>query len=159
MQFYIIHKDPEINSKYLPDYALKKVNIREGYQILSDCGHALGLSWETQNKEYNRYHPNTWRFWKTKSSFYDFIDYYTYNLMEYKARFGEDNFYTTYKIKFNIFIFHALPLISQLNCDMTEEEHTMLYLVSRKTSHITVEEISRLRELFLLSRASKQGEN
>lgn len=52
MQFYRLHKQPEISAKMLPDYALKLVNIREGWQIISDCGHALYLSWETQNNVY-----------------------------------------------------------------------------------------------------------
>lgn len=90
MQFYRVHIQPEISSKMLPDYALKSVNIREGWQTISDCGHALGLTWETQNNEYNRYHPNTWRFWKTKDMFYNLIDHYIYNIMEYNERFGED---------------------------------------------------------------------
>lgn len=69
MQFYRLHKQPEISAKMLPDYALKLVNIREGWQILSDCGHALYLSWETQNNEYNRYHLIHGNFGKIRNLF------------------------------------------------------------------------------------------
>lgn len=59
MQFYIIHKDPETNAKLLPEYALKRVNIREGWSIVSDIGHRFGVTWDGQNKLYNAHHPLT----------------------------------------------------------------------------------------------------
>jgi hypothetical protein len=30
MQFYIIHTNPQRNADLLPDYCLKRVNVREG---------------------------------------------------------------------------------------------------------------------------------
>jgi hypothetical protein len=147
MQFYQLDNDPIISSKLLPDYALKSVNIREGYQILSDCGHALGLEWTEQNKEYNRYHPNTWRYWKTKKALFNFIDHYMYNLIEYNDRFGSTKTYETYRFKFHNFVYEALPGIIKLKFDYTEEQHIALYLLDRKRKYLSNKEIIRFVEL------------
>ena len=147
MQFYMLHSDPEISSKLLPDYALKSVNIREGYQILSDCSHALELEWSEQNKEYNRYHPNTWRYWKTKSSLFNFIDHYIYNLMEYKERFGTTKTYETYRSKFHDFIYEALYKIDNLCIMEGEEVHMALYLLHRKHKYLNDSDFEKLREV------------
>lgn len=61
MQFYIVDPSPTTNAKRLPDYALR-VNMREGWQILSDIGHRFGVTWENQNKCYNKHHPWTRQF-------------------------------------------------------------------------------------------------
>ena len=75
LQFYIISKDLKKNFKYLPKYALEKVNIREGYQILSDIGHYYGVTWKFQNKKYNYNHPNVKKFC-TYPMFQEFISHY-----------------------------------------------------------------------------------
>lgn len=144
MQFYRVMKDSELNAKFLPDYAIKSVNVREGWQILSDCGYALGVSWSTQNKEYNRYHPNTWRYWKNPRCFYDFIDHYIACLTEADNR-GFDKIYNTYREKLHVFITEVLPDIEVP--DLTEEQHMAKYLLHRKVNKLTEEEISILEEI------------
>jgi len=148
MQFYQLDNDPTISSKLLPDYALKSVNIREGYQILSDCGHALGLEWKEQNKEYNRYHPNTWRYWKTKRALLNFIDHYLHNLIEYNDRFGSTKTYETYRFKFHSFIYEALYLLNNVQIDKTEEQHVALYLLNKKGKYLSNEEIDSLESIY-----------
>jgi len=142
MQFYIIDTDPWRNSKILPDYCLKRVNIREGWQILSDCGHALDLSWTGQNKEYSRYHPNIWRYWKNSKSFYNFVDHYIACLSEYKDRYGDDKTYNTYREKLKCFVSEALSLARVP--DLSEEEHIILYLSKRKSKHLTSTDYARI---------------
>lgn len=144
MQFYILHKDCWKNAELLPDYCLKKVNIREGYQILSDCGHAVDLKWSTQNKEYNRYHPNTWRYWKNTTAFYDFVDHYIACLCEYKKRFGEEKTYITYRNKLRGFIYEALPYLAKYVKNYTEEQHIARYLVDRKEQHLNSKDCRNL---------------
>ena len=78
MQFYVIHENPKRNAELLPDYAIKNVNVREGWQILSDIGHAVGVTWEGQNKCYNINHPATRRWYRDKKTFTDFIFYYEF---------------------------------------------------------------------------------
>ena len=141
MQFYRVMKDPELNAKFLPDYCIKNVNIREGWQILSDCGHALGYTWSTQNKEYNRYHPNTWRYWKSPRYFYDFLDHYIACLSEARER-GFDKLYETYRVKLYVFTVEVLPYMSVP--DLTEEQHIAKYLIHRKSKNLTEEEIETL---------------
>lgn len=141
MQFYRVMSDPELNAKFLPDYAIKSVNVREGYQILSDCGHALGVSWETQNKEYNRCHPNTWRHWKNPRAFYDFLNHYIACLSEADNR-GFTKIYETYRAKLQVFIVEVLPDITVP--DLTEEQHMAKYLLHRKSKHLSEEEIETL---------------
>lgn len=143
MQFYIINKDPWINAKILPDYCIKQVNVREGWQILSDCGHAIGVTWLTQNKEYNRYHPNTWRYWKNEKAFYDFIDYYIACLIECKDRFGECKLYLTYRDKLRVFMTEALPYIKNIE-SLTDEQHVALYLLNRKKQHLNIQDLERM---------------
>ncbi len=142
MQFYILHKDCWRNAELLPDYCLKKVNIREGWQILSNCGHAIDIQWTTQNKEYNRYHPNTWRYWKNSKSFYDFVDHYIACLCEFKKRFGEEKTYITYRDKLRCFIYEALPYVKIKN--YTEEQPIARYLVDRKEQHLTTKDYQNL---------------
>ena len=144
MQFYKVMSDPELNAKFLPDYAIKSVNIREGWQILSDCGHALGISWKTQNKEYSRYHPNTWRYWKNPRVFYDFLNHYIACLTEAQER-GFTKPYETYQYKLQVFMVYVLPYIKVP--DLTEEQHMAKYLLHRKSGKLTEEEILILREI------------
>lgn len=144
MQFYEIHEDPWISAKSNPDYAIREVNVREGYQILSDCGHALGYSWSTQNKEYKRYHPNTWRYWKNSKAFYNFIDHYIACLSEARDR-GFDKLYTTYQAKFKVFMLEVFPYMKIP--DHTDQQNIIFYLLNRKIHKITPEEEQRLWEL------------
>lgn len=89
MQFFIIHQNPETNAKMLPDYAIKQVNVREGWQILSDIGHNLGVEWEGQNKPYSVWHAETRRFMVNREAFLRFVTSYEYCLDEYFLRFGK----------------------------------------------------------------------
>jgi hypothetical protein len=145
MQFYVIHEDPQENAKLLPDYCLKKVNIREGWQMLSDIGHAHNITWEGQNREYNRYHPNTWKWWKTKKQFLRFIRYYFFCLSEYKIRFNKT---TIFHKKFSESMSYIRWSVYNILVDITDEykEH-LNYLLVRKKQHLTNEEFKQLQKL------------
>jgi hypothetical protein len=84
MQFYIIDPDPATNARNLPAYALR-VNIREGWQILSDIGHRFGVKWAGQNKAYNPLHPLT-RSFSNQDAFVDLWRHYGYCLTAYIDR-------------------------------------------------------------------------
>lgn len=137
MQFYIIHKDPETNAKLLPDYALKRVNIREGWQILSDIGHRFGVTWDCQNKHYNMYHPLT-RSFSTRSQFLSFKNYYHACLKEYEKRYGKPTIWHVnyYNVPWGK-IHDALS--------MTTEQEVINYLTTSKAKHLTEAEIKRLK--------------
>lgn len=89
MQFYIIHPTPAISVKLLPDYALKQVNLREGYQILSDIGHIVDVHWPNQNKLYSISHALTRSFCSSIGAFNEFVINYDHCCREYYNRFGK----------------------------------------------------------------------
>jgi hypothetical protein len=145
MQFYVIHPDPETNAMLLPDYALKRVNLREGWQILSDIGHAHDVKWEGQYKEYNRYHPNCWRWWKSRECFVKFNTYYFYCLLEYQNRFNKPTVWHDYFFSTS---FHELMIALQYSIRiLNEHQHTAEYIIRRKSKHLTEEEVLRLRAI------------
>lgn len=86
MQFYILDPDPKTSARMLPDYALKSVNVREGWQILSDIGHRFGVEWEGQNKCYNAAHPLT-RSFSNWPSFQTYVKQYRACCTEYLRRY------------------------------------------------------------------------
>jgi len=143
MQFYVVHKDPIINAILLPDYAIKKVNVREGWQILSDIGHAHDVLWTNQNKEYNRYHPNCWKWWKDKDNFHDFILYYSSCLNEYTKRFKS---ITVWHLSIKDYIQVHSKLLDKIQ-DLTDEQHTAKYILHRKLDKLTKADISKLQDL------------
>lgn len=139
MQFYIIHEVPAVSAEMLPDYAIKKVNVREGYQILSDIGHALGITWEGQNKCYNSTHPITLRFYQNYISLYDFLRHYEENLKQYELRFGKRT------------VFHerytSVPiakLLSAVPKNDNKYETIIRYILKHKSKHLTEPEIMKL---------------
>ena len=85
MQFYIIHPAPLRNAALLPEYALKRVNVREGWQILSDIGHRFGVGWVGQNKLYNAHHPLT-RSYSNRQALSAFLRHYDACLSAYLLR-------------------------------------------------------------------------
>ena len=88
MQFYVVDSDPRKSAEMLPDYALKRVNIREGWQILSDIGHRFGVQFDGQNKPYNPYHPLTRQF-SYHQGFAIFLDAIYECCSEYVDRVGK----------------------------------------------------------------------
>lgn len=146
MQFYIIDDDPETNAKELPDYCLKKVNIREGWQILSDIGHAMGVTWEGQNGEYNRYHAETRQYWKDILSFKYFIDHYSACLDEFERRFLKD---TIFRKKFTDYLYNAHYKLSNEFAKTTEKPERwqiIEYIATRKTKFLTDKEWKKLNK-------------
>jgi hypothetical protein len=147
MQFYIIHDDPIVNAKILPDYCLKKVNIREGWQMLSDIGHLFEVSWDGQNSLYNSYHAETRRYWRNKYSFFMFISYYHECLIEYFYRFGKTTvFHRKFNnlIKSNTITVLAEKIGSKL---LYDKDQIVKYLLDTKTQHLNNVEIERLNNL------------
>lgn len=148
MQFYIIiEDDPEANAKEVPDHCLKDVNIREGWQILSDIGHAMGVTWEGQNKEYNRYHAETRKHWENLASYNTFVHHYQECLKEYNKRFEKS---TIWHKKFIDFLYYADYL---LKIEFLEKEklpkkwQTIEYLTTRKAPKLKADELKRLKNM------------
>lgn len=145
MQFYIIHDDPETNTNLLPDYAITKVNVREGWQILSDIGHLFGVTWEGQNKPYSIWHAETRRFWKGVDSFIDFLDHYNACLNKYYELKGKT---TTYHDKFNLF-FKSESLakirVAIVNSLIRTDHDQMIFkLITQKREHLSKSEYDKL---------------
>lgn len=86
MQFYMIAEDGAASAALLPD-AMIRVNVREGWQILSDIGHYFGVRWDHQNKPYNVNHPTTMRLRESFESFALFQSHYLAALNEWERRF------------------------------------------------------------------------
>lgn len=146
MQFYIIHEDPYQNAKLLPDYAIKKVNVREGWMILCDCCRAVGIEFEGMTKEYNRYHPNTARFWVDRNTFHRFMSYYNQCLNEYGKRFGYNTkMHLTYSKKY-IYFFNRYydDFFNDVKFPGSKEKQVIQYMLERKSQHLTEEERERL---------------
>lgn len=152
MQFYTLNTNPEISAKLLPDYALKKVNIREGYQILCDIGHITNVEWPNQNKEYNPYHALTRRFWESRGAFDFFMAHYQEYLIEYINRFEKETFWhERFIIIFNIKEeirkkINDLPYYSDHFKGKCFQDAQYLFL--RKQKFLSLEEIKKMNKLF-----------
>lgn len=144
MQFYIVHEDPYESAKLLPDYALKKVNLREGWQILSDIGHLFGVTWEGQNKCYSSYHAKTRTFWISPDRLKYFIHHYMVYLKEYEVRFNKK---TTYHDKFVEFLWYSFIELKSKLKPMTETEQDIFYLLNAKRKYISDSEYEKLNQL------------
>lgn len=148
MQFFVVHKDPYKNAKLLPHYCLKKVNVREGWQILSDIGHYFEVTWKGQNKLYNYNHPAVMRWRKDGVSFDRFVDYYEKCLEEYFSRYKKT---TVFHEKFREFLCCSyVSILRILPEESNDEELTIEYILSAKTKFLTKEEIESL--YYLLTR-------
>ncbi|MDC7221558.1 MAG: hypothetical protein PQJ59_16610 [Spirochaetales bacterium] len=148
MQFFIIHEDPKTNAAMLPDYALKQVNIREGWQILSDIGHNLGITWECQNKAYSIWHAETRRFMVNRISFYKFIFHYSACLNEYEKRFKKT---TVFHLRFDMidgFGGAIKEIGDKLPMERSHEEFMRDYMLKGKIDKLRPEEIERLEGMY-----------
>jgi hypothetical protein len=128
----------------LPDYALKQVNMREGWQILSDIGHIHGVTWEEQNKLYSASHALTRLLCSSPERFYSFILHYEACLSEHYKRFGEHS-----PLAFRYFA-HFTPEIQQSLVDRLpadEHESTRRYLLEYKADKLKEAEKARLMEV------------
>lgn len=145
MQFYIIDKDPKTNAELLPDYALLRVNVREGWQILSDICHRFvpSVRFTGQNRRYNPWHART-RSLSDKVSFSWFMLYYKECCDEYKRRTGKsrkeiESFENLNLEAFNALLHKALPA--------TAEQETAWYMCHMKHKLLTQEEYEALRRM------------
>ena len=130
MQFYIVDPYPMDNAAMLPDYAIKSVNVREGWQILSDIGHRFGVHWEGQNKCYNKHHPLT-RSFSHREAFKAFHQHYRACLSEYiRRKFGKaTHWHAHWPFVPVAVIYDRLP--------ETQYEETKHYLLTTKASHLS----------------------
>ena len=145
MQFYMLHPDPVTSSKLLPDYALKKVNLREGWQMISDIGHMVGVTWPEQNKVYSLSHAKTRSFAIDGHAWINFLDHYRANCIEYTRRYGKQSIwwvkYTLFCLKdYNVRIWQALPE------EANRYHDDIRYLLAHKEHLLTAEEIAALRK-------------
>jgi hypothetical protein len=145
MQFFIINEDPKISARLLPDYCLKAVNAREGFQMLSDIGHLFDVKWEGQNNHYNAYHAETRKFWRNLRAFDCFIAHYEACLIEYELRqWNRTEFHERY-MKFRP---AALPeLRSKISAHSNKYSQVIKYLLDRKSDKLTTSEIARLESM------------
>lgn len=145
MQFYIIHKDPKVSAKNLPDYALKNVNVREGWQILSDIGHNFGFTWDGQNKLYSASHALTMEFYSSPEKFKYFVSHYRACCEEYYNRFG--------KMRKEMELFADLDASGIIEDIITKlpnsrEESVVQYLLNRKGNKLSDTEKQNLVDNF-----------
>ena len=141
MQFYIIHEDPIINAYTLPEYALQKVNIREGWQIMSDIGHRFGVTWEGQNKPYSPTHAFT-RSLSHASAFLRFFKHYEACCNAYRNRYGKS------RAEIDSFVAarnDIKRIVSRLPDTPTAE--TADYLLTAKQKHLTNRDVANLGKL------------
>ena len=145
MQFFKIHCDPKTNAKLLPDYAIKSVNVREGWQILCDIGHNLNITWSDQNKPYSIWHAETRRFMVNRESFNNFIKMYGYCLIEYTNRFNKSTvFHTRFYSDSTIMVIEQIRLALPPN--RTHAQFMNDYLLRGKVKHLKPNEIIRLKD-------------
>ena len=138
MQFYILDEDPVKNLEILPKYAIDKVNIREGWQILSDIGHICGVTWEGQNKLYSASHVLTRSFARDRTTFLRFIKHYTECVCSRKNSFYHKYGKTMRAIS---------EIVSKLPDYRSETEYMIQYLLDYKSDKLTEEEIASLKKV------------
>ena len=141
MQFYMLDADPIKSAKLLPDYALFKVNLREGWQILSDIGHIFGVTWPEQNALYSESHALTRMLCSTQERFVAFLRHYEACLLEYKAR---KCIMSSWYFKYQRFMFTTARAEIGKQLPNSEYESTRIYLLTTKRNHLTAAEIERL---------------
>lgn len=142
MQFYIINFSPAINARELPVYALK-VNVREGYQMLSDIGHVLGINWYGQNKSYNPYHAETRQYWKSVVEFEKFLAHYEACLEAYQKKYGISKFH----INYDSFLQKEgqIQIAKKIYDEETPQNwQVRKYLLTQKRKNLSQEEIESL---------------
>lgn len=143
MQFYILHEDPITSAKMLPDYALKRVNIREGWQMLSDIGHILDIVWVGQNQLYSKSHAKTLSFCSSLERFRFFLNHYSACLTEYLRRYGNN---TVWHERYNRFMQDCIYNSICLRLPKDEYEQTLRYLLNQKRKHLTESEIEDMEK-------------
>lgn len=144
MQFYQVHKCPFLNVYSLPEYAVLRVNVREGWQILSDIGHFLNITWEGQNKPYSLGHPATVKQRRDKESFRRFLAQYKACLHWYKVlTWSETVFHERIKNVPEEEILHRILFET-----LTEEQASISYLIDFKSKFITEKEKEKLLRIF-----------
>jgi hypothetical protein len=141
MQFYMLDADPIKSAKLLPDYALFKVNLREGWQILSDIGHIFGVTWPEQNALYSESNALTRMLCRSRTAFSDFLCHYAACCNEYRIR--KENI-SLWEHKFILFMRSCSDHTLRDRLPQDEYESTRIYLLTTKRKHLTAAEIERL---------------
>jgi len=144
MQFYIIHDDPKVSARLLPDYGIK-TNVREAYQMLSDMGHLFDIKWEGQFNKYNPYHAETRQYWKNIGCFDFFINHYEHCLMQYEIRFWQQ---TKWHEGYFSFQKRAHNLLREAIIGRSEKYNQVIqYLLVVKSKHLKPKEITALQSM------------
>jgi hypothetical protein len=137
----MLDADPIKSAKMLPDYALFKVNLREGWQILSDIGHIFGVTWPEQNELYSESHALTRMLCSTKERFVNFLWHYEACLLEYQIR---KHTIPTWTFKYERFMVSNAHMEIASHLPSSEYDSTRIYLLTNKRQHLTAAEIERL---------------
>lgn len=98
MRFYMIYEDAAESAAALPA-AMIRVNVREGWQILSDIGHYLDIHWPNQNKPYNVNHPTTMRMRESQAALSLFQAHYLAALNEWERRFPKPGVWESWVVE------------------------------------------------------------
>jgi len=144
MQFYIIHDDPRVNAKNMPKYGVR-VNVREGYHMLSTIGHLFSITWEGQYKTLNPYHAETRKHWKDIKSFDFFISHYEQCLVQYELIYWQQ---TKWHEGYFNFQKRAQSLLREAIISYSEKHNQVIqYLLSVKSKHLKPKEITTLQSM------------
>jgi hypothetical protein len=136
MQFYILLEDAQDSAQLMPDKLLR-VNVREGWQILSDIGHHFGVTFPGQTKPYNPNHPTTMRHRECGAAFAMFRRHYVACLEKYHNRFGVAHWHA---------VADNVPWITlQAHADRVTRYQTIRqYVLTAKRRQLTNQEASAL---------------
>ena len=140
MRFYMVHPDPVMNVKLLPEYAIKKVNVLEGWSILSDIGHIFDIHWKYQNKLYSRTHIMTRTLSANKDAFIRFWAHY--KACAYHA--GSPHFIKRIEAKDTLL---AVARIESMIGDWDKYQTDAYYLLTEKGHFLNEQEKETMRKL------------
>lgn len=138
MQFYIIHSVPKQNIKILPEYA-KKVNVREGWQILSDIGHMHAVTWPGQNKLYSTSHVLTRSFCQNREAFKNFLSHYKACIFGFKNSW--------WKKYWEFSVYGESKLLLRIPKKRTAEQYAAQYMLDWKADKLDAMEIEVLQKI------------
>lgn len=134
------------------DYALKQVNVREGWQIFSDIGHSVGVTWEGQNKRCSPTHARTLSL-ATRERFFWFCHHYQSCLREFENRTGKKAHWESLRDK----VSHDTLSLINTRLPVDEEDAYLRLLTTVKSDQLTPADHFRLRRHEIITENHKHG--
>lgn len=130
-----MHPDPELSARILPTYALR-INIREGWTMMSDIGHRFRSHWAHQCEPCNPVHPRT-RTFSHRAGLTVFLNNYRACCQEYYDRTGKMTCWQQW--------FADIDTGFWINVPADQEQETLRYLTNYKSDKMTPEELITLK--------------